>query len=123
MDDELTDETPVPIPPAEVQSPPAIPEAAAGVILTQEKDPLFIALQREKKRTKRLRALLTKNKNLSTSSTGDGASTSPGAGDEPVSGEGLPAPVLQSDGGKKQRDPITRALNFLGKGNKKRDGP
>lgn len=98
-----------------------IPENPPGAIINQEQDPVFIALQKEKKRTKRLRRLLTLNKNRSTvvaDSTSPGTETVPGTGDE-----GNPAPVLETSGGTKKRDPLNAALNFLGKGNKKRDGP
>jgi len=109
----------------EVHSTPEIPEVIPGAIVKQENDPVFIELQREKKRNRRLKRLLTLNKNRST--VGTDSTTSPGSepGSEPPTLEGeAAAPVLSTTpAGAKKRDPISAAINFLGKGKKKRDGP
>lgn len=108
-----------------VHLPEEINETPAGAVVPQNDDPVFKALQKEKKRNKRLRRLLTENKNRSTVSTD---STAPGVGE----GEELPeekgplaAPILQTgdSAAVKKQDPITGFFDFIGRGRKKRDGP
>ena len=104
-----------PQPPAPVvNTEPGIPIPAAGPLVPPDQDPVYVQLQIEKKRNKKLRRLLTLNQNRSTVvPVVPAASVPPGTEPEPDS---PPAPVPVPN----RADPVERVARFLG-GTKKRE--